>query len=180
MGLESKVSILSGSIARDIFIAVAFLGGLVGIVFVAYFGANINRENVRQTVEIEGSGQRVEYLVRTPRKDLLRILPWNDSDGHAIVRAYDGNGVEVWEAVDEDYDGGLSGESDTVVVSIDDKTVTCFANKAVNSKGEDVFFVNSPDPILNAMAEGARGYCRTQTEAAEVLYRQVLQQVNQR
>ncbi len=180
MGLESKVSTRSGRIigvAKDIFAVVAFLGVLSGIVFVAYSGTNINRENIRQTFAIEGSGQRVEYLVRTPRKDLLRLLPWNDSDGHAIIMAYDGNGVKEKETFDEDYDGSLLGESDRVVISIDGKTVKCFANKAINSKGENVPFVDSRDPILNAMVEGARGYCRTQTDAAEALYMQVLQQV---
>ncbi|MBI2141669.1 hypothetical protein HYU16_04585 [Candidatus Woesearchaeota archaeon] len=181
MDLEGKIN---GSryglmkVATNIATLAAVGCALAGFGFLVHFSAGINKEDTRQAVVIEGTGQRIEYLARTPRKGSLRLVPWNDDNGHAIMRAYDSSGVEVLKGVDEDYNGSFSDEGDKLTIRVDGKTVKCFFDRGVNSKGEEFAFVASDDPITNAMVEGARGYCSTKVASANSLYLQTRQQLN--
>lgn len=181
MNLEGKVNSASHrllNVVRNITAIVAVCGVLAGSGFLIYVGTGINKENIKQTVVLEGTGQRIDYRARTPREGLWRLVPWNDDNGHAIMSVYDLSGVKVLRAVDEDYNGNLLDERDELTVHIDGKTVKCFLNKAINSKGEEVAFVGSDDPIINAMFEGARNYCSANAASANTLYLQTRRQLN--
>ncbi len=175
MGLEAMVSRLRRSlgIAKNVFVGGVFVAGVTGVVYGAYFIVNINSENIRESIALEGNGQKAEYFARAPRNGFLSRIPWNDDDGHAIIKVRNASGSEVMEAFDKNYNGSLADAVDAISVSIGKGKISCYAGKAVDLDGKDVPFVEPGDPLRNAMVTAARGYCSSQRAMAEEIYREV-------
>ena len=158
-----KVSKIAGT-------AVAF-GGLGFLLYAAF---QLNSENISINFRLEATGQRVEYLERTPRSGILSKLPWNDDNGHAIIEIYTNDGNLEMKAYDEKLDGSLLGQDDWLeVILTDNKKVTCFPDKAINSAGIKTVFRADNDPVENAKIAGVEGYCMRQLESADSIYKTV-------
>ena len=126
---------------------------------------------------IEETGQRVEYFERTPRMGILRWLPWNDDNGHAIINFYSNETLEM-RAYDEDLNGGLFGRNDRLELILKNhKKVTCFSGSVVNSNDVKTEFGFREDPIDNAENSAAAAYCLKYQERADIVYETVRQAV---
>ena len=159
---------------RNISLIAVGAATLFGVSFLAYAAFHLNSENIRKSIKLEATGQKVEYLERTSRTGILNWLPWNDDNGHAIVKFYASDGNLEMQAFDGDLDGSLLGQKDRLEVMLKGgKKVTCSLDRAINAAGVETAFSANDDPIETAKNFGARDYCARQFEKADSIYQTV-------